>query len=80
MLDMIASVIYIVDPGVWYFRFDIFAYMVFQPALGILNFLIFSRNRYTMATPEGRFLRAIFYCCGAKKACSTWYRQKQESE
>mmetsp|Transcript_5419 Transcript_5419/g.8018 ORF Transcript_5419/g.8018 Transcript_5419/m.8018 type:complete len:494 (+) Transcript_5419:108-1589(+) len=66
LLDVIASIICKVNPGEFYRDLDIVAYMVFQPALGTINFLVFSRNRYTMATPEGRFLRGIF-CCGVAK-------------
>ena len=52
----------------WNLRFDIIAYMILQPALGLLNFLIFCRKRKTMATPEGRLLRAIF-CFPYTAAC-----------
>ena len=62
LFDMIARLTWKIA-GMWYLNFDIVAYMVMQPALGIFNFVIFSRNRKNMATPEGRFLRKIVCCC-----------------
>ena len=62
LFDMIASIIWRIDE-IWHLYFDIAAYMVLQPSLGILNFLIFSRNRSNMATPEGKLLRKIVCCC-----------------
>jgi len=63
LLDMINSLMWRLKE-VWFLNFDIAAYMVLQPSLGILNFLIFCRNRKTMTTPEGRFLRKVVFCCG----------------
>ncbi len=57
---MIASILWRVHK-MWNLYFDIVAYLVMQPSLGILNFVIFSRNRQ-MATREGQCLRAIFCC------------------
>lgn len=73
LFDMIASIIWKIDQ-MWNLYFDIVAYMVMQPALGILNFLIFSRNRKRMATPEGRWLRKIFFCC----SCACCSRSDKE--
>ena len=62
LFDMIARLTWKIA-GMLYLNFDIVAYMVMQPALGIFNFVIFSRNRKNMATPEGRFLRKFVCCC-----------------
>jgi hypothetical protein len=68
LFDMIAVIIW-KAAEVWHLNFDIVSYMVMQPALGIFNFVIFSRNRTNMATPEGRFLRKILVCCGGFRLC-----------
>ncbi len=77
LLDMIASILWRTSQ-MWNLYFDIVAYMVMQPALGILNFLIFSRNRKNMATPEGRFVRRIFFSCAC--LCGIWNRTDQNNE
>ncbi len=62
LFDMISSILWRTRK-MWNFYFDLVAYMIMQPALGILNFLIFSRNRKKMATPEGRVIRKIAFSC-----------------
>jgi len=77
LLDMIASILWRTSQ-MWNLYFDIVAYMVMQLALGILNFLIFSRNRKNMATPEGRFVRRVFFSCAC--LCGLWNRNDQNSK
>ncbi|CAB9526181.1 expressed unknown protein [Seminavis robusta] len=48
--------------GTWNEVFDDFAYGIFVPSAGTLNFLVFARLRSPMKTPEGRVLRSIFCC------------------
>jgi len=59
-LDAVNSVFLYADdtyiPGL-----DLFAYMLF-PLQGFFNFIVFSRTRRDMRTPEGRWLRGIVCC------------------
>ncbi|CAB9505950.1 expressed unknown protein [Seminavis robusta] len=58
---LVAAVRYAIF-GTWNDVFDDFAYGIFVPSAGTLNFLVFARLRSPMKTPEGRVLRSMFCC------------------
>jgi len=81
LLDAVASVLWKINKT-WMLPLDIAAYVILQPALGVLNFLVFVRNRQEMSTPEGRFLRACLFCFGVLKrpCCGSCRRDEEEKD
>jgi hypothetical protein len=65
--DAISTFMYLTT-GTWYFWFDIFVYGICMPLQGLLNCLVFLRQREEMKSSYGRLIRRIV-CCGV--ACES---------
>ena len=61
--DIVSSCLYYTT-GIWNHYSDLLVYGVFAPCQGLLNFIVFARQReHSMKTPLGRLLRFLLCCC-----------------